>query len=190
MLDNIINPAYGEYRFNNNIIDKQIYYGDTDTILVNVDIAEKLQKSGFVGINNGELTEDLNKNFNKDYIKNKDNYEFYKVIDYCPAAAKKYSMMYITPENELKTKIKINGINQDNCIHENSLTEKEETKITHESFKDMYLNTVNFKDTTEEDIKFLFKKDNKFIMPDRLRKINYNGTIKDINKNIPWFTIH
>ena len=53
-------------------------------------------------------------------------------------------------------------------MFENSLTEKEETKITHESFKDMYLNTVNFNDSTEEDIKFLFKKDNKFIMPERL----------------------
>ena len=45
MLDNIINPAYGEDRFNINIIDKQIYYGDTDSILVNVDIAKKLKKS-------------------------------------------------------------------------------------------------------------------------------------------------
>ena len=47
--------------------------------------------------------------------------------------------MYITPENVIKTKTKINGINQNNCIFENSLTEKEETKITHETFKDMYL---------------------------------------------------
>ena len=53
----------------------------------------------------------------------------------------------------------------------------------------MYLNTINFNDTTEEDIKFLFKKDNKFIMPERLRKINYNRTSKDININVPWFSI-
>ena len=99
-------------------------------------------------MNNGKLI-DLNKNFSKDYIKNKDNYEFYKVVDYCAAAAKKYSMMYITPENIIKTKTKINGINQNNCIFENSLKEKEETKITHETFKDMYLNTVNFNNTTE-----------------------------------------
>ena len=98
--------------------------------------------------------------------------------------------MYITPENVIKTKTKINGINQNNCIFENSLTEKEGTKITHESFKDMYLNTVNFNDTREEDIKFLNKKDNKFIMPERLRKINYNRTTKDINQNVPWFSIH
>ena len=97
--------------------------------------------------------------------------------------------LYYT-ENIIKTKTKINGINQNNGIFENSLTEKEETKITHESFKDMYLNTINFNDTTEEDTKFLFKKDNKFIMPDRLRKINYNRTRKDINQNIPWFSIH
>ena len=103
MLDNIINAAYGEDRFNNNIIDKQIYYGDTDSVLLKADVAKRLQKAGFIGINNGELTDDLNKNFTKDYIKNKDNYEFYKVIDYCAASAKKYSMMYITPENEIKT---------------------------------------------------------------------------------------
>ena len=54
----------------------------------------------------------------------------------------------------------------------------------------MYLNTINFNDTTEEDINFLFKKDNKFIMPERLRKINYNRTTKDINQNVPWFSIY
>ena len=135
------------------------------------------------------MTDDLNKNFTEDYIKKNENYEFYKVIDYCAAAPKKYSMMYITPENVIKTKTKINGINQNNCIFENSLTQKDETKITHESFKDMYLNTVNFNDSSEEDIKFLYKKDNKFIMPERLRKINYNRTTKDINQNVPWFSI-
>ena len=103
MLDNIINAAYGGDRFNIIIIDKQIYYGDTDSLLLKVDIAKRLQKAGFSGINNGELTDDLNQNFTKDYIKNKENYEFYKVVDYCAAAAKKYSMMYITPENVIKT---------------------------------------------------------------------------------------
>ena len=44
MLDNIINAAYGEDRFNINIIDKQIYYGDTDSILLNVDIAKNYKK--------------------------------------------------------------------------------------------------------------------------------------------------
>ena len=44
MLDNIINAAYGEDRFNNNIIDKQIYYGDTDSVLLKVDIAKKYKK--------------------------------------------------------------------------------------------------------------------------------------------------
>ena len=67
-------------------------------------------------------------------------------------------MMYITPENVIKIKTKINGINQNNCVFENSLTEKEETKITHESFKDMYLNTVNFNDSTEEDINFFSRR--------------------------------
>ena len=89
MLDNIINAAYGEDRFNINITDKQIYYGDTDSILVNVDIAKNLKKAGFIGINNGELTDDLEKNFTKDYIKKNKNYEFNKVIDYCATAPKK-----------------------------------------------------------------------------------------------------
>ena len=69
MLDNMINAAYDEDRFNNNIIDKQIYYGDADSVLVNVNIANKLQKAGFFGVNNGELTDELNKNFSEDYIK-------------------------------------------------------------------------------------------------------------------------
>ena len=36
-----------------------IYYGDTDAVLVNVNTVKKLQKAGFIGINNGELTDDL-----------------------------------------------------------------------------------------------------------------------------------
>ena len=57
----------------------------------------------------------------------------------------------------------------------------------------MYLNTINFNDTTEEGIKynkFLIKKDNKFILPDRLKKINYNRTTKEINDKKSWFSIH
>ena len=45
MLDNIINAAYGGDRYNFIIIDKQIYYGDTDSVLVNVDVAKKLKKA-------------------------------------------------------------------------------------------------------------------------------------------------
>ena len=44
MLDNILDAAYGEDRFNINIIDKQIYYGDTDSVLVNVDFAKNDKK--------------------------------------------------------------------------------------------------------------------------------------------------
>ena len=40
MLDNIINATYGEDIFNEIIIDKQIYYSDTDSIFENVDIAK------------------------------------------------------------------------------------------------------------------------------------------------------
>ena len=54
----------------------------------------------------------------------------------------------------------------------------------------MHLNTVNLNNTPEEDIKFLFKKYNKFFLPDRLRKIHYNRTSKYINQNTPWFSIH
>ena len=44
MLDNIKNAVYGEDIFNNNIIDKQIYFGDTDSILVNVENCLKTTK--------------------------------------------------------------------------------------------------------------------------------------------------
>ena len=43
----LINAAYDEDRFNDNIIDKQIYYGDTDSVLLNVDIANKITESRF-----------------------------------------------------------------------------------------------------------------------------------------------
>ena len=80
MLDNIINADCGEDIFIENIIDKQIYCEDTDSVLVNVDIAKKLQKAGFVGINNGDLTDDINENVNKDFFENNENYEFHIVI--------------------------------------------------------------------------------------------------------------
>ena len=67
MLDNIINAAYRADRFNKNIIKKQVYYGDTDSILYHIDLVKKLEKVGFIGENNGDLTDDLNKNF---FIKN------------------------------------------------------------------------------------------------------------------------
>ena len=44
MLDNIINAAYGEDRFNISSIDKQIYNGDADSVLVNVYIAKNHKK--------------------------------------------------------------------------------------------------------------------------------------------------
>jgi len=112
MLDDIINAVHGKDRFNENIIEKQVYYGDTDSILCHIDLVKKLEKSGFIGENNGDLTDDLNKDF---YIK-KDVYEYSKVVDYCAAAPKKYSLVCVTPKNEIKSKTKINGINQKNCI--------------------------------------------------------------------------
>ena len=88
-------------------------------------------------------------------------YEYSKVVDYCAAGPNKYSISYVTPKNEIKTKIKINGINQKSCIFENDITGEKETKITHKNFKDMYFKTVNYNNTIEEDINFLFKKYNK-----------------------------
>ena len=44
MLDSMINAAYDEDIFNNNMIDKQIYCGDTDSVLVNVSIAKHYKK--------------------------------------------------------------------------------------------------------------------------------------------------
>ena len=80
MLYNIIKAAYGEDRFNINIIDKQIYYGDTDSVLVNVDIAKKYKKAGFIGINNGEVTDDLNEISQKIILKIKIIMNFTKLL--------------------------------------------------------------------------------------------------------------
>jgi len=100
-------------------------------------------------------------------------------------------LVYVTPKNEIKSKTKINGINQKNCIFENSITGKDETKITHAVFKDMYFKTVNYNDTVEEDIKFMYMYPKTiFILPDRLKKINYYRTRKEMEYNIPWFSVH
>ena len=52
--------------FYNNIINKQTYYGDTDSVLLNVNSAKNIRQSCFIGVNNGELTDDMNKNISKD----------------------------------------------------------------------------------------------------------------------------
>ena len=44
--------------------------------------------------------------------------------------------------------------------------------------------------TTEEDVESLFKKDNKFFRPARSQKIKYKRTTKDIDQNVPWFSVH
>ena len=77
-------------------------------------------------MNNADLTDDLIKKNSVDYVKKNENYEFYKIIDCCAAAARKCSMIFVTTENIIKTKTKINDINQNNSINEHSLTEKEE----------------------------------------------------------------
>ena len=66
--------------FNNNIINKQIYYGDTDNVLLNVNSAKNLRQSGCIGVNNGELTDGLNKKFPNDSFKNKGIVNFIDVL--------------------------------------------------------------------------------------------------------------
>ena len=49
MLDDIVNCIYGEDRFNENGITKQIYIGDTDSIVIHCSLVHKLEEAGFIG---------------------------------------------------------------------------------------------------------------------------------------------
>ena len=61
MLDNIINAIYGKDRFNESLIKNQVYLGDTDSLIAHSSHLDKLMKSGYIGDENGKLTDDLNK---------------------------------------------------------------------------------------------------------------------------------
>ena len=81
MLDNIVNCIYGENRFKIEGLKQQIYYGDTDSIIIHYSLLDKLIKNGFIGDVNGKLTDDLNKNFMIN--------GFSKITKYCASAPKK-----------------------------------------------------------------------------------------------------
>ena len=53
MLDDIINCVYGEDRFDINKASSQIYYGDTDSIIIHQSQVKKLEEAGFIGNTNG-----------------------------------------------------------------------------------------------------------------------------------------
>ena len=56
--------AYMEIdRFNISGLKKQVYNGDTDSIIIHGSLVQKLQDKGFIGTDNGKLTDDLNKYF-------------------------------------------------------------------------------------------------------------------------------
>ena len=80
LLDDIVNCIYGDNRFKIEGLKNQIYYGDTDSIMIHCSLLDKLLKNGFIGDENGKLTDDLN----KDFMIN----GFSKVTKYCASAPK------------------------------------------------------------------------------------------------------
>ena len=53
LLDDIVNCLYGDNRFKIEGVTKQIYYGDTDSIMIHCSLLDKLIKNGFIGDENG-----------------------------------------------------------------------------------------------------------------------------------------
>ena len=66
MLDDIINCIYGKDRFRIEGIQKQVYLGDTDSIIIHSSLLQKIIDGDFIGDTNGKLSDDLNKNFLND----------------------------------------------------------------------------------------------------------------------------
>ena len=80
MLYDIVNCIYGENRFKKEGIKQQIYYGDTDSVIIHVSLLDKLINAGFIGNSNGLLGDDLNKQFLENV--------FVKIIILCAGAPK------------------------------------------------------------------------------------------------------
>jgi len=174
MLDDIVNCIYGENRFRKEGIKQQIYYGDTDSIIIHVSLLDKLIKAGFIGNTNGLLADDLNKQF----LEN----GFAKIIMLCAGAPKKYAVKYVMPDDKIKSKLKCNGINQNNMKFKNPFNEDEIlTELNYEIFEEFYLNSIDHT---------LNKHERKFIMPDRLTRINFKKTQQQKLNKVPMFSIH
>jgi len=171
MINDIIDCIYGEERYMKEGISKQIYTGDTDSVVVHIDQVEKLIKAGFIGDDNGKLTDDL---FDK-FIKG-NSFEFAKITELVAPASKKYAVRYITPNNCGKEKIICNGLSKNNMNFKNPFNQQQTiTKFNFACMKELYLNKhIN----------------HNFVMPDKFKKISIRRTKKEIINKVPMFSIH
>ena len=62
LLNNIIDVIYGDDRYTIEGIKKQVYTGDTASLIVHSSQLQRLIDSNMIGGKNGKLTDDLNKN--------------------------------------------------------------------------------------------------------------------------------
>ena len=108
MISDIVNIIYGDDRYTTEGLKKQLYYGDTDSLLVHCSQVEKLIHAGWIAKENGKLTDELN----EDFALPDGSFQFSKVIEYIGVAPKTYAIKYITPDNKMKEKIKLKGISQ------------------------------------------------------------------------------
>lgn len=129
---------------------------------------KKLEDAGFIGNTNGKLTDDLNKKF----LTN----GYAKITNLCAPATKRYAIKYILPDGTRKEKIKILGVSQKNMTFVDPFTQIKTDKMTYDIFEEMYFNH--------------HKHDCKFVLHDKLKKINHKRTHDEkINKK-QMFTIH
>ena len=99
MLDDIITCIYGEAIFTEQGITKQIYLGDTDSLVIHSSLVQNLEEKGFIANENGKLTDDLNKKF---LING-----YAKITHLCCPSPKLYTLKYIMPDNTHKEKRQI-----------------------------------------------------------------------------------
>ena len=180
MLDRIVNCIYGEDRFRPEGITKQIYLGDTDSIVIHSSLIDNLLQAEMIGTENGKLADDLNKQFLTT--------GYAKITRYCCSAPKKYACQYIMPNGTCKEKVKCNGINQRNMSFTNPFTEEQAESFTYDIFEKMYMDSLKDKFDV---MGCVFQPNMNVIhMPDRLKRIAYNRTNGQISNNIPMFSIH
>lgn len=184
LLNDIINTIYGKDRYTVDGIKKQVYTGDTDSLVVHCSQIQSLINANMIGDENGKLTDDLNKKFNT----GNNTFQFSKITEFVTSAPKKYALKYVMPNNERKEKITCNGISKKNMKFTNPFNSAEQLEnLNFDIFKKMY---VDSQDTFDVMGFNLYNNNTYFTLPDKMKRISFKRTHGDTIKKIPLFSIH
>ena len=184
LLNEIITTIYGKDRYTINGIKKQVYTGDTDSLVVHCSQVPKLINANMIGDENGKLTDDLNKKF----VIGDNKFQFAKITEFVTSAPKKYALKYVMPNDERLEKITCNGISKKNMKFINPFNSKEQLeKLNFDIFRKMYMDSQETFDVMGCK---LYNNNTYFTLPDKMKRISFKRTHNDTIQKVPMFSIH